>query len=153
MPCQSVASIAAVAALAALPAAGQVVTECAQSWVASPAHIAEPWEANTRTFANGAIRLAVLDTLGEPACCAVHLLVLSPNARAELSPHVECRVISATDGLGWADMDLREVDASHDPARGLLVDVPIWTYVDGLNDLPGRLRVRINQATGAVTVE
>ena len=44
-----------------LPVLAQEVGEC--DWRAASAAIAEPWETNTRTFANGAIRLAVLRDL------------------------------------------------------------------------------------------
>ena len=33
-------------------------------------YVMEPWEQNTRTFYNGQVRVAVVDTDGEPACCS-----------------------------------------------------------------------------------
>ena len=61
--------------LAGLPARAVTVTTC--DGLASVQSIAEPWEANTRTFANGDIRLVVLDTI-EPAAGAFHLAILHP---------------------------------------------------------------------------
>src|SRR5690606_20380504 len=69
--------LATALALLAPAAMAQVITDC--DWIGNPANIAEPWEINTRTFANGNIRVARLDTGGEPVCCASHLLILSPS--------------------------------------------------------------------------
>jgi hypothetical protein len=150
----SVPAAALIAALAASPVGAQYMLGCNDSWLASPIFIAEPWEQNTRTWANGAIRLAVLDTMGEPACCSVHLLVISPNLRSEMPGHVECGVISAHEGeLGWSDIDLHGARSSYDAVRGLLISVPVRTYVDGIDFRPGTLRVRINQQIGAVSFE
>ena len=38
-----------------LSAVAQVVSDC--DWIANPANIAEPWETNSRTYANGTIRV------------------------------------------------------------------------------------------------
>lgn len=145
---------ALIAALSAAPAGAQYMLGCQDSWIANPVFIAEPWEANTRTWANGAIRLAVLDTMGEPACCSVHLLVISPNLRGEFGEQIVCNIVSAHEGgLGWADIDLQGARASYDAARGLLISLPVTHYVDGINDRPGLVRLRINQAIGAVGFE
>ena len=45
-------------------ASAQSVEDC--DWRASAQALIEPWEDNTRTFANGDVRLAVTDTI-EPA--------------------------------------------------------------------------------------
>ena len=47
--------LALAASLAAAPAAAQTVSRC-EGWQASVANLVEPWEDNTRTFANGAVR-------------------------------------------------------------------------------------------------
>jgi len=148
------AAAALLASLSAAPAGAQYMLGCNDSWLANPIFIAEPWEDNTRTWANGAIRLAVLDTMGEPACCSVHLLVISPNLRADYGGQVVCNVVSAREGeLGWSDIDLRGARSSYDPARGLLIEVPVRNYVDGIDYRPGTLRLRINQQIGAVGFE
>ncbi len=49
----------------AAPVAAQTVGDC-DTWQTSARNLAEPWEANSRTFANGDIRVALLDTI-EPA--------------------------------------------------------------------------------------
>jgi hypothetical protein len=142
----------AAALLLVPPAQAQTLAEC--DWVASPANLVEPWEGTSRTFANGAIRIALLDT-GEPACCFAHLLILSPSGEVEGPGYRACHVLSDTgQGLGFAEVDLAGIVASYDPARGLRLDVPVWRYIDGVSrGRPARVAVRINQATGAVTLE
>lgn len=146
---------AAIATIAGV-AGAQVLHDC-EGFVASPANIAEPWEKWSRSFADGAIRVALVDTGGEPVCCAVHLLVLSPSGSGEHEPAFrQCHVVSQKDWLGWLDIDFDTLVASYDPARGLLVEVPALVY-DGVMgadpEATTMLRVRINQATGAVTLE
>jgi len=144
--------VLAAALLLAQPAGAQAIHGC--DWVASPANLVEPWEANTRTFANGAIRLALLDT-EEPVCCFAHLLILSPSGEVEGPGYRACHVLSdGPPGMGFSALDLGAVTASYDPARGLRLDIPVWRYNDGMGrGRPGRVAVRINQATGAVTLE
>lgn len=137
-------------------AQAQVTTEC--GWVGNPANILEPWEANSRTFANGNIRIAILDTGGEPVCCAAHLLVLSPSGDGRDGPiYRQCRVVSAQPGQGFYQMDFTGLNASYDPARGLLVSVPVAHWHQGVetgqSPIWERMDIRINQATGAVTYE
>jgi len=142
------------AALMAGGAAAQSLSDGC-GWTASPVNIVEPWSDYSRTFANGAIRIALLDTAGEPVCCPIHLLILSPSAEEEGPESRQCHVVSDTaDGLGFNEIDFAGIAASYDPALGLRLDVPVWRYTDGLDrGRPGRLAVRINQATGAVTLE
>ncbi|MDO5620046.1 MAG: hypothetical protein Q4G24_01100 [Paracoccus sp. (in: a-proteobacteria)] len=116
------------AILAALtgPAAAQSVGPCGE-WAAAE-NIAEPWEDNTDTFANGAVRVALLD-VGEPALAAEHLLILSPPF--DLRQMRRCRVVSAVvapEG-GWPSgffrMDFAGRKASYDPATGLKLVIPV----------------------------
>lgn len=112
--------------------------------------LAEPWEDNTLTFANGAVRMAILDTI-EPAAAAFHLLILSPPYD-ELGER-QCRIVSLGDGWsGFGFLSFERHEASYDPATGLVVVMDMGAYnpatalVDAL-----ALRVTVNQATGAVT--
>lgn len=136
-------------------AAGQVVAEC--DWIASPAHIAEPWADNTRSYANGAIRVARLDTGGEPVCCSAHLLVLAPSSPAEGPVYRQCFVVSGAPGLGFHDIGIAGIEASYDPARGLLLSVPVFHWHEGVErgdpGIAERMELRINQALGHVVVE
>lgn len=141
------------ASLALLPALAQAATveSCAGDYRSSVQAVAEPWEANTRTFANGAIRLVVTDTI-EPAVASFHLVILHP-------PYDEvgggqCTLISAPGGMGFSGLSLGPADASYDPARGLTVNVPASLYNQQTGGFDDRvLSVTINQATGGVTAQ
>ena len=144
------------AMMAPVLATAQVVTEC--DWLGNAANIAEPWEVNSRSFANGNIRIAALDTGGEPVCCSAHLLVLSPSGDGSSEPVFrQCRVVSATPGLGFYSVDIPGTTASYDPALGLLVSVPVGHWHQGMETgagpIPDRMDIRINQANGAVYYE
>lgn len=139
-------------ALTAHGAPAQVIAEC--GWVGKAANIVEPWEENSRSFANGAIRVALLDTGGEPVCCARHLLILAPSGHEDGPDYRQCLVASAQEGSGFFDIDFDQIVASYDPALGLLIDVQLWHHAgDGGPGTPDRMQIRINQATGAVEIE
>ena len=132
--------------LAATGAVAQQVSDC--DWRASAQAVAEPWEQNSRTFSNGAVRLALLDTI-EPAAAAFHLLVLSP-------PYDEvggrqCRVLSFQGATGFGAMDFAALFAEYDPARGLFFEIPVEVY-DGTRGemIPRWLNLVLNQATGEI---
>ncbi|MDO9639515.1 MAG: hypothetical protein Q7J44_13335 [Pseudotabrizicola sp.] len=142
------ASAAAVALSLALglPATAQDVADC--DWRGAAQAIAEPWEDNTATFANGAVRLAVMDVM-EPAAAAYHLLILSPP-HAELGER-QCRVMSAQGSFGFAGLSVLGATATYDPATGLTVTLPAKRWSDGDVFTDTALHVTINQATGAIT--
>ena len=136
------------AAPLAAPAFAQEIHDC--DWRASAQAQIEPWEDFTRTFSNGAVRVALLDVI-EPAAGSYYLLVLSPP-RDELGSRV-CKVIGMGGGMGYAGLDFQSMDAAYDPATGLQLTVPGTVYdpntaqfVDGLAVI-----VTINQATGQIT--
>lgn len=134
----------------------QVVTEC--DWLASAANILEPWEDNTVTFANGNIRLAVVDTGGEPVCCSAHLMVLSPSGNGADEPvYRQCRLASVRPGEGFYSINLSNVAARYDPGRGLSVSFETGHWHQGMETgappILDRMEILINQATGTVSVE
>ncbi len=125
-------------------------------WLSSAANIWEPWEDNTKTYANGAIRIAKIGT-DDPACCTAHLLILSPGEPGPPGWIRSCNILSSSNGLGFNEVFLEDITTSYDPAKGLLLSVPIGFY-DPENaytdpDLFQTINVRINQATGTVTLE
>lgn len=133
-------------ALSALPAMAVTVQPCND--LASVLSVAEPWEANTRVFAKGEIRLVVLDTI-EPAVGSFHLVILHPP-RDELGGPM-CSMVSANDGFGFSGMTLGAATATYDPARGLTVALPVGVYNADTADFDqGTLAVTINQSTGQV---
>ncbi|MCC7321467.1 MAG: hypothetical protein IT542_10895 [Rubellimicrobium sp.] len=142
-------AIAVALALSPAVAAAQSVGEC-EGWRAEARSIAEPWERNTATFANGAVRIAVMDAV-EPGAAAFHLLVLTPPLD-ELGVPL-CRMVSLdADGFGFAWLELDGMERSYDPARGLTLRLHAarWDESAG-TPAPALLEVTINQATGQVS--
>ncbi len=135
----------------AAPATGQTVEEC--DWRASAQALVEPWDApyNSRTFANGDVRLAVTDVI-EPAAGAFHLIILSPPYD-ELGGR-QCRIVSADGTIGFSGLTLEAMIADYDPAVGLRFAMQSGAYDPKTGTtLPMTLRVTLNQATGAITAE
>lgn len=140
--------------MAALMVAGgaqaQSVNDC--DWVSSARNLVMPWESNYRDFANGKIRVALLDTY-EPACCSYHLLVISPHPEWGQA----CHVISQDPGMGWVSLRYKDIQASYDPALGLRVNIQVDHFDPNTGGAdPARTEyfgIRINQATGSVTLE
>ena len=142
---------AAAACLIATSAASQSIQDC--DWVASAANLVEPWSETTQTYANGAIRVAFLDTGGEPACCSNHMLILSPHPEYGQA----CHVLSDRPGEGFSRVFVTDVETSYEPGKGLLLHVPVGRFDPdtGSTDPNSLMRVpvRVNQATGVVNVE
>ena len=113
-------------------------------------NLVEPWEQNTKTFYNGQVRIALVDTGGEPVCCSTHLVILVP--RNDEMGGSECFVFSQTqydmeDGpsyMGFQGIDFQKIKASYDPSKGLTLSVPYSTYVDGIDSEYGVAKVLIN---------
>lgn len=142
--------------LIALLAAGPAAAE--ESWTSAGVNdcdgrayadfIAEPWDQNSRTFADGAIRVALMDFV-EPAAAAYRLLVLSP-------PYDEvglrqCRLIEMPGGHGYGAMDFAALQAGYDPQTGLTLSLPAkMPSPDGGDDGWFQLSVRIDQQTGRI---
>ena len=147
--------MAVVIAVLPFAAKGQVISECGR--VGNPANIMEPWSEFSRSFANGAIRIAMLDTGGEPVCCATHLLIIAPSAPDNGPVYRQCFVASSRAGAGFYDIDFKGITASYDPALGLLLSVPVQHYHDGVGTgapgIPDRMEIRIDQAVGTVVAE
>lgn len=120
-------------------------------WQSRANAIVEPWEANTRTFANGDVRLALLDTI-EPAAAAYHILVISPPF-GEVGDR-QCRTISMSEGIGFSGVDFGSLNAIYDPDRGLVFQLDVQRFVPDLGDfLPGTLLFSVNQSTGFIGVD
>lgn len=127
-------------------AMAQSVGDC--DWRASAQNIVEPWEQNSRRFANGNVRLALLDTV-EPAAASAHLLVISPPYGETGEP--QCKVISLDGTLGFAGLDFSALKAAYDPSVGLIFSLPGMLYLPEKgfsNSLI--LNFTLNQATGEI---
>ncbi|MEO0618379.1 MAG: hypothetical protein AAFZ01_03775 [Pseudomonadota bacterium] len=124
---------------------------------ASVMFLVDEGKKGVRKFANGAIRLYYTDTFGEPVCCSAYLSIIAPDPDEELAG-AQCKTLhDDTLGAGFAGIEFERIRASYDASKGLLVRVPVQ-YFDpsGAGDVPGpkkTIGVRINQATGAMTIE
>ena len=136
------------------PAAAVVVRSCDDgNNTAVVTNIVEPWEKNSKTFYKGQVRVALLDTGGEPACCSLHLLVMSPGAATDEPPYQDCHVISEHDNFGFGNIDFDKLSAAYDPKKGLLLT---FGYIVSNGDdvqKPGTAKIRLNLAKGTVAVE
>lgn len=131
----------------ALPAAAQDVSDC--DWRSSARNLFEPWEENTRTFANGNVRLALLDTV-EPGAVPVHIMVLSPPYD-ELGTR-QCKLVSHAEGFGFNDATFDGMTADYDPSIGLIFSIRVYEFDPGTGmGIPRTLRMTLNQATGEIT--
>ncbi|MFO7805389.1 MAG: hypothetical protein R6V30_06920 [Paracoccaceae bacterium] len=130
----------------AQPLAAQAVTEC--DWRANVGAIVEPWEENTRTFANGAVRVAYIDTI-EPGLSPVWIAVLSPPFG--VLGERQCRLIGLTETTGFADMDFSTLEAEYDAATGLRMEVSVKVVdPDSSGFLTRSLAVTLDQSTGEI---
>lgn len=133
--------------LLASPLAAQEVLPCDNMAFADA--IVEPWEDNTRTFANGAVRVALLDAI-EPALGSFYFLVLSPPY--DDMGQRRCQIIGFDGGVGFTTLDFSSLGAAYEPARGLelqllgRIAVPEYDFTNPVN-----LWVIVNQATGEIS--
>lgn len=145
------AGLMTIAVLAASPAGAAVVRACDET--ANANNIVEPWSKNSRTFYNGQVRVAYLDTGGEPVCCSGHLLVtLSPNPD-EPGGGQTCFLISDHDGMGFMSIAFDKLTTHYNSDKGLLVTFPYGLYIDGIQSKNGTAKFRINMAKHSVAVE
>ncbi|NKB53806.1 MAG: hypothetical protein GKR97_16585 [Rhizobiaceae bacterium] len=64
--------------------------------------------------------------------------------------------VTLNDGAEWTgfqSVSVSNTQSSYDPGRGLLLSVPVERYIDGIRSTKLIVDVRINQATGAITIE
>lgn len=133
----------------ATPAVAQTAFPC--DWQARADAIVEPWNDNTATFANGAVRVALLDVI-EPAAAAFYLLIMHPPYD-ELGGRV-CTVVGRDIGIGYANIDFNGLEAGYDPARGLTFQVPATIFLPKQSfQNSAFLSIVVNQSIGAVTVK
>ncbi len=134
--------------LAAGSATAQSVIECGD-WQSDIRNLPEPWEDHTRTFANGDVRVALMDSI-EPAAAAFYLLVLSP-------PYDEvggrsCGLVAETGGAGFGGMDFARLTADYVAGRGLVLALPVSRWISGSDSfVEGWLEVTVNQSSGELT--
>jgi hypothetical protein len=136
----------------ALPAAATQVRNC--DYAADVRNIVEPWESNTRAFYNRNVRVALVDTGGEPVCCSQHLVILMPDRATPegMDEGRVCRVVGNRDNMGFLGIEFQRMRSSYDK-RGLLLEFPVHIYGDGIRNQRSIARVRIDLNRGTVTPE
>jgi len=143
---------AATAVLSVFSANAASVRDCGDDYKANVQSLAEPWEKNTKTFLNGSVRIALIDTGGEPACCSMHLLVLAEAPEDPSGPPSRiCKIVSNTAEMGFMNINFEKIRSGFSPARGLDLMMPYELYIDGLKSRPGLARINVNTRTGVVT--
>ena len=111
----------------------------------------------TKSYSEGKIRIAEVDTDGEPVCCSSHLLIFIPSQ--EIGS--QCFAVSqdAAKGSesqrGFNSIAFSQIKASNDPRRGLLLTVPYTLYnPNGGRGKPGSANVRVDlRGDGSVKIE
>lgn len=139
-------AVAAALALSAAPALAASVTPCGDGPRADT--IAEPWEASTATYAEGKVRVTLIDTV-EPAGAPFHLMIQAPPLD-ELGLR-GCSLVSVSPGNGFYSLGFAARTASHDADRGLILRMPASTMGASGEAMPLVLEVAINQSTGVIT--
>ena len=132
------------------------ISEC--DWPANLRNIVEPWDKHTRTFANGNIRIAHVDTDGEPVCCSSYLAILAPSGSDVALESRQCRLLTNGNQIsGFSWIRFQDITASYDAGLGLLISVPVDRYdFEGQSTsgtVPDTVHIRINQATGDIYTE
>ena len=146
------------AALAAMPLFAQQVQDCAAAnaptYPQLASAIAEPWEANTRRFADGQVRLAVMDS-HQAGLAAYWLLVLFSPSEEE-ADQLSCALIS-NDEFGFSGITLEGVEVQESPL-GPVISVPTRFLNPTDSAIPlesdykwGRLEVLVDRVNMKVT--
>lgn len=131
----------------AAPVTAQELLPC--DWQTSARNLIEPWEDNTRTFANGDVRIAALDTI-EPAVGFAYLMILSPPYDA-LGGR-QCAAIGHTGGMGFAGMAFDTLQSGYEPGQGLTLKLQVTVFEPADGDFSQQsLEIIVNQASGAIT--
>ena len=139
--------IAGLIALIATQATAQEVYPCDErAWADA---IVEPWEDHTQTYANGDVRVAVLDTI-EPALGSYYFLILSPPFDDMGGRH--CQMIGFYGGVGFTNIRFETLFAEYKPTRGLEMQMLV-RIADPESDFTNvaNLWVTLNQSNGEVT--
>jgi hypothetical protein len=125
------------------------VVDC--DWAAGAQNIVEPWEKNIRTFYNGQVRVAHLDTGGEPACCSAQLLVIFPD-HSDMNTQGTCKLVRLDKDRGFSSIDFAGLKTGYDTKKGLLIVIP-YSGWDGEKTTPGTAKVRLDLDRGTLVVE
>lgn len=128
------------------PVAAFVTAPCGPEF--TPTTITEPWEENSRTFANGVIR--IFEIFIDPnVASGAALGILHPGGPDANGSRI-CTAIYAGDQFRYfAQAFVADATAVYDASVGLIITVPV-AFADGNG--PVMLRFAVNQATGVVSL-
>jgi hypothetical protein len=110
----------------------------------------------TRSFSQGKITIAEVDTDGEPVCCSEHLLIFIPSREIGSQCFAVSDKAAKGDGgaRGFSTVAFNKITASYDQDKGLLLTVPYTLYNGGEKGPTRNTSVRINlQGQGSVKIE
>jgi hypothetical protein len=111
----------------------------------------------TRSFSQEKIKIAHVDTDGEPVCCSSHLLVFIPGPEIGSQCFAVSQQAAKADGSarGFSNVEFSRIKAAYDPKRGLLLTVPFTLYnPTGGPGKPVSVNVRVNlSGNGSVRIE
>lgn len=135
--------------LAPLPGMAAHVGLCDEA--VNARYLVEPWGGNAATYAEGAIRVALFDTV-EPAGGAMHLMVVSPPR--DETGMLQCRRVSLEESSGFYALDFAGRSAAYDPAAGLKLTFSAQRYDPETGaGQPATLRLTLDQRSGAIKAE
>ena len=129
----------------AAPAQAFITAPCGPEF--SPLTITEPWEENSRTFANGVIR--IFEIFIDPnVASGAALGILHPSPDED--NYRTCTAIYGSEQFRFfGQAFVAEATAEYDPAVGLIVTLPV-VFVNSPDRVT--LRFAVNQATGVVSL-
>lgn len=107
--------------------------------------IVEPWDQNSAVYANGDVRIALID-LVEPAVASYQLAVLHPP-RDVLGAR-QCHLIARDQHTGFAAIDFGQRDVAYHPQTGLTIAMPFRLEPEGEWSL---FTITVDQQTGKVS--
>ena len=116
----------------------------------------EAWSGDASSFANGAVRVFAFHANDAHLSNAVLIGVLHP-AKSQLADGglVEvCSAIYSDHGqVGYfGHVFTKQMKSSYDPARGLMLTIPVRYHLSDRSPLEYELTLTINQATGTIDV-
>jgi hypothetical protein len=110
----------------------------------------------TKSYSQGKITIAEVDTDGEPVCCSEHLLIFIPAREIGSQCFAVSDKAAKGDGSarGFSTIAFNKITASYDQDKGLLLTVPYTLYNGGQKGPTRNTSVRINlQGEGSVKIE
>ena len=143
LPKVAAATLMLVAGLASLATARDRTVRPCSDVQADLTTLIHPVSRHAKSFDADRIQLLGIFQ-SEPVCCGAGVAVVMPDNKSETDDR-KCLAV-----LGWSDVKVAEArSVAYDAKKGRLISIPVKEYQGAW----GTLRLRINQATGTVTIE